>query len=109
MFMTFGLRNAAQTWQSFIDNVLSDLPFCFGYSDDIFVFSRNENEHIEHLCAVFQRFSDYGIIINPNKCALGAPDVTFLGYIISSSDCCSTPDKVNAIQTFPRLPTVRQL
>lgn len=34
-FMTFGLRNAAQTFQRFMDKVLRDLEFCFTYIDDI--------------------------------------------------------------------------
>jgi hypothetical protein len=38
-FMSFGLRNAAQTFQRFIDDVLRGLNFCFAYLDDIIVFS----------------------------------------------------------------------
>ena len=34
-FMSFGLRNAGQTFQRFIDEVVSDLDFCFPYLDDI--------------------------------------------------------------------------
>jgi hypothetical protein len=105
MFMTFGLWNAVQTWQCFIDNVLRDLLFCFGYLDDILVFFRNENEHI---CAVFHCFSDYGIIINLKKCVLGAPKVIFLGYVVFSFGYYPTPDKVNAIQIFTQPFTVQQ-
>lgn len=85
------------------------MPFCFGYLDDILTFSHSEIEHREHLNSVFQRFFDYGIVINPNKCVLGVSEVTFLGYVVSSSGCCPIPDKVSAIQTFPRPSTVRQL
>jgi len=109
IFMTFGLRNGAQTWQRFIDIVLRDLLFYFGYLDDILIFSHSETEHREHLNSVVQRFSDYGIVINQKKCVLGVSEVTFLGYVVSSSGCCPIPDKVNAIQTFPRPSTVRQL
>lgn len=34
-FMSFGLRNAAQTFQRFMDNVLRGLDFCFACMDDI--------------------------------------------------------------------------
>lgn len=44
VFMTLGLQNAAQTWQRFIEIVLRDLPFCFGYLDDILIFSHNEHK-----------------------------------------------------------------
>jgi hypothetical protein len=40
-FMSFGLHNAAQTFQRFMDEILKDLDFCFAYIDDILVFSRS--------------------------------------------------------------------
>lgn len=45
--MTFGLRNAAQTFQRFINEVLQGLEFCYAYIDDILIAS--EKEHLEHL------------------------------------------------------------
>jgi len=38
-YMSFGLRNAAQTFQRFIDKVLRDLDFCYAYIDDVLVAS----------------------------------------------------------------------
>jgi hypothetical protein len=41
-FMSFGLHNAAQMFQCFMDNILSGLDFCFTYSrstSDIYGFS----------------------------------------------------------------------
>lgn len=43
--MTFGLRNAAQTFQRFIDEVVRGLDCCYAYLDDIIVASRNPEEH----------------------------------------------------------------
>nr|VZI08368.1 unnamed protein product [Spirometra erinaceieuropaei] len=40
--MPFGLRNAAQTFQRFIDHVLRGLPFVYAYNDDLLVASLNE-------------------------------------------------------------------
>lgn len=47
--MTFGLRDAAQTFQRFLDEILQGLDFTFGFLDDILVFSKGETEHIGHL------------------------------------------------------------
>jgi cleavage and polyadenylation specificity factor subunit 1 len=52
-FMSFGLRNAAQTFQRFMDEVLRGLNFCFVYLDDILVFFRSLEEHKQHLRALF--------------------------------------------------------
>jgi hypothetical protein len=63
-FMSFGLRNAAQTFQRFLDEVLRGMEFCYSYIDDILIFSRSHDEHVEHLERVFQRLQDYGLLIN---------------------------------------------
>jgi hypothetical protein len=49
LFMPFGLRNAAQTFQRFMDSILKHLPFVFCYLDDIIIASHSLEEHIEHL------------------------------------------------------------
>jgi hypothetical protein len=41
--MSFGLRNAAQTFQRFMDNILRGLEFCFAYIDDILIFSHTHS------------------------------------------------------------------
>lgn len=107
--MPFGLRNAAQTFQRFIDSVLRGLDCCHAYLDDILICSRDEHEHEQHLEAVFNRLNEAGIVINPNKCVFGKPEVTFLGHLVSKSGIQPTSDKVEAIRTFPKPDTVKKL
>ena len=64
-FMSFGLRNAAQTFQRFMDEILKDLNFCFAYIDDILVFSHSPQEHDEHLRALFTQLQNFGTLLNP--------------------------------------------
>ena len=66
--MLFGLRNAAQTFQRFMDQVLRGLHFCFVYVDDVLIASSSVVEHKEHLRLVLQWLSEYGVLINPSKC-----------------------------------------
>ena len=47
--MSFVLRNAAQTFQRFIGEILRRFDFCFAYIDDILVYSRSPEEHERHL------------------------------------------------------------
>lgn len=63
-FMTFGLRNAAQSFQRFMDEVTRGLDFCFVYIDDILIFSRSPEEHAANLRTLLQRLSEYGVVIN---------------------------------------------
>ena len=48
-FMFFDLRNAANTFHRFVDEVLRGSDFCFSYIDDILVYSRTPEEHEQHL------------------------------------------------------------
>lgn len=108
-FMTFGLRNAAQTFQRFMDEVLQGLDFCYAYIDDILVASASPEEHLQHLETVFQRLREYGVVINPMKCVFGQPEVKFLGYLVSGAGTRPLPEKVEAIRSFPQPNTIKKL
>lgn len=108
-YMTFGLRNAAQTFQRFMDEVLRDLDFCYCYIDDILIASRSEKEHFEHLETVFNRLRLYGVVVNPSKCVFGQSTIKFLGYLVSADGTCPLPEKVEAIRTYPIPATAKQL
>ncbi|XP_071481533.1 uncharacterized protein [Diadema antillarum] len=69
--MPFGLRNAAQSFQRFTDEVTRGLPFVFAYIDDLLIASENPEEHERHLHALFARLTEYGVVINPAKCVDG--------------------------------------
>jgi hypothetical protein len=108
-FMTFGLRNAGQTFQRFVDELTRGLDFCYPYLDDFLVFSKSETQHEDHLRQLFTRMKEYGLLINTAKCVFGQPEVTFLGYHISSSGAKPLKSKVLAIKDFPVPKTVKQL
>ena len=56
--MPFGLCNALVTFQCLMQNTLGELNlmYCVIYLDDVIIFSCTEEEHLEHLCMVFERF-----------------------------------------------------
>nr|XP_037871837.1 uncharacterized protein LOC101736984 [Bombyx mori]XP_037871838.1 uncharacterized protein LOC101736984 [Bombyx mori] len=108
-FMTFGLRNASQTFQRFVDEMMRGLDFVYCYLDDFLIFSRDSIQHEQHLRQVFTRLRDYGMGINLSKCVFGAPEVTFLGYRISESGTKPLDEKVQAINNFPPPKDVRTL
>ena len=51
----FGLSQAWTHFQQLIHEVLKGLLFPFGYLEDILVFSKNNEKHLEHLRTVFNR------------------------------------------------------
>uniref|UniRef100_A0A6V7IMR7 Reverse transcriptase domain-containing protein n=1 Tax=Bracon brevicornis TaxID=1563983 RepID=A0A6V7IMR7_9HYME len=82
--MTFGMRNAAQTFQRFVDEITRNLPFVYAYIDNLQIASESEEEHETHLQKIFQVLKDNGLVINVHKTILGEQQVEFLGHHVSA-------------------------
>lgn len=108
-YMTFGLRNAAQTFQRFVDELTRGLDFCYCYLDDFLIFSRTQAEHEQHLRIIFGRLKDFGMLVNTSKCVFGVQEVTFLGYHITEKGAKPLDAKIEAIKNFPPPKDIRQL
>ena len=108
--MNFGLCNATQSFQCFINKVISGMEnFCFAYVDDLLVASTDAEEHKSHFRMLFQRLADYGLIINAKKNQIGQDDLEFLGYRITKGGLRPLQSRVAAICSFPRPTNVTQL
>ncbi|UYV82203.1 hypothetical protein LAZ67_21001326 [Cordylochernes scorpioides] len=107
--MSFGLCNAAQTFQRLINEVLQGLDFAYAYIDDVLIASDSENQHVSHLQQLFGRLRDYGLTINETKCTFGQPSVKFLGFIITNAGISPDPQRVQAIKDIPIPDTVGKL
>lgn len=99
--MPFGLRNAAQTQQRLMDEVLRGLQFVFVYLDDILIASKDIAEHRRHLTEVLQRIQKYGLVVNLQKSQFGVKTIDFLGHTVTSGGIKPLPTKVLAIMEFP--------
>ncbi|GBM66659.1 Transposon Ty3-G Gag-Pol polyprotein [Araneus ventricosus] len=108
-FMTFGLRNAAQTIQRLMNNALQGLDFCFVYIDDLLIASSSLEEHLDHLKQVFDRLRKFGLVLNRDKCVFAVENLSFLGHKIDKYGITPLPEKVKAISNFPRPKTVQDL
>lgn len=108
-YMTFGLRNAGQTFQRFVDEITRGLDFCYTYVDDFIVYSKDQNTHVDHLRQLFIRLKKYGMVINTPKCVFGASEVSFLSCKVSANGVEPTHDRIQAIEDFPVPKTVKEL
>jgi hypothetical protein len=107
--MPFGLRNAAQTFQRFMDSLFKHLPFVFCYLDDLIIASHTLEEHHEHLRQIFTILQENGLQINPSKCVFTASAVEFLGHRVDQHGVRPLPRHVQAISDFPPPQDVKQL
>lgn len=107
--MPFGLRNAGQTFQRFMDEVFRGLDFVFVYIDDILIGSADKNEHKCHLRQVFQRLAHYGVNIKTSKCIFGVEEIDFLSHTINEYGAKPSKSKVEAIINLPSPTSIRKI
>ncbi len=100
--MPFGLCNAAQTFQRFMDSILHDMEGIFVYMDDILVATPDEGSHRHLLRKLFRRLREHGLAVNPAKCQFGKATLQFLGHEVASTGISPLPDRVKAVREFPQ-------
>ena len=109
--MPFGLCNAPATFQRAMACCLEglnwEIALCF--LDDVIVFAKTFEEHLERLRAVFSRFRKYNLKLKPRKCEFLQSEVAYLGHRISAKGITTDPSKIEAIQNMKAPRTVTQL
>ncbi|UYV74836.1 K02A2.6-like [Cordylochernes scorpioides] len=111
LVMPFGLKNAASTFQRIIQHILGELLWkgTCSFQDDILVYTKTWQEHIELLSKVFDKLRLYNMKLKLSKCIFGRTEVKYLGHIISHNQLKPDPGKVKSIQDFPRPDTVKKV
>jgi hypothetical protein len=71
--------------------------FVVVFIDDILVFSRNEEEHEEHLRLVLQKLREHQLYAKLSKCEFWLKEVSFLGHVISEGGVSIDPSKVKDV------------
>jgi hypothetical protein len=68
--MSFGLTNALAYFMYMMNKIFMEYldKFVVVFIDDILVYSRNEEEHEEHLCLVLQKLRDHKLYAKLSKC-----------------------------------------
>jgi hypothetical protein len=109
--MPFGLTNAPATFQSLMNDVFRDmLNVCVVvYLDDILVYSKDDEQHEQHVRQVLQRLRDHKLYARPSKCAFFVDTIEYLGHIVGPDGVKPNPTLVKAIVEFPEPRTKKQL
>ena len=101
--MPFGLCNAPSTFQRLMELVLSGLCWetCLIYLDDVIVFGRDWDEHLQRLRQVLSRLQEAHLKLHPGKCQFFRKSVSFLGHIISQHGVKTDPLKIQVVSHWP--------
>ncbi len=77
--------------------LLGHLPFVRVYIDDVTIYSKTLEEHMEHLKIVINALYKAGLKLNREKCSLFRDQIKLLGYIISKDGISMDKKKVDCI------------
>ncbi|WMV41428.1 hypothetical protein MTR67_034813 [Solanum verrucosum] len=86
LVMSFGLTNAPAAFMDFMNRVFRNFldSFVIVYIDDILIYSKSEDDHMNHLRKVLQVLKDHQVYVKFSKCEFWLRSPAFLGHIVSS-------------------------
>jgi hypothetical protein len=94
--MSFGLTNAPAYFMYLMNKVFMEYldKFVVVFIDNILIFSKNKEDHDEHLRVVLQKLRENQLFAKLSKCEFWFKEVSFLGHIISKGGIYVDPSKV---------------
>ncbi|GBG75019.1 hypothetical protein CBR_g19534 [Chara braunii] len=103
LVMPFGLTNAPTTFQAAMTTEFRHMldRFVLIYLDDILVYSRSLDEHVEHLRTVLERLRQVKYKANRDKCEFAQQELEYLGHFVTPQGIRPLADKIEALRVWP--------
>jgi hypothetical protein len=83
--------------------------FCVVYLDDVLIYSKTADEHLEHIRLVLRELQRHQLHIKLSKCYFGRLSVNFLGHVVEVGRIRMDPDKMEAVHNWPRPKSVTEI
>ena len=111
LVMPFGLTNAPATFQQLMNNIFAQhsRQFVLVFFDDILVYSKNLQQHRQHLAQVLQILRLHQLKAKISKCTFTTPSVDYLGHVLSGQGVATDPAKIQEILNWPIPLTLTEL
>jgi hypothetical protein len=109
--MPFVLKNAPTTFMILMDDVVRPFTnsFVVVYLDDILIFNKTWEEHMQHIQRVFSTLRQHKLYANLRKCSFSMNKVQYLGYIVDEDGVHVAPAKIQVIHDYPTMTTLTEL
>ncbi|GAU51168.1 hypothetical protein TSUD_412030 [Trifolium subterraneum] len=111
LVMPFGLTNAPAVFMDYMNRIFQPYldKFVVIFIDDILIYSKDPQEHAEHLRIVVNILREKQLYAKFSKCEFWLSEVKFLGHVISQGGVSVDPSKVEAVLNWERPRTVSEL
>jgi len=96
LVMSFGLSNAPNICMRIMAQMLRLLmgTFFIVYFDDILIYGKTKEEHLDHLIQVCTILRKASLFANVKKCFFFTDRVVFLGFIVSCKRVFTDPKRI---------------
>ena len=111
LVMPFGLTNAPAAFMDLMNRVFKDYldQFVIVFIDDILIYSRSMDEHVEHLRIVLDILKEKQLYAKFKKCEFWLDKVSFLGHVVSKDGISVDPGKVEAVSNWSQPTNVSEV
>jgi hypothetical protein len=75
--------------------------FIYHYLDDLVIYSKDFDQHLQHISQVLSRLRKAGLTVKPSKVVFAVKEISFLGYHVSPLGGSIDPGRTQAIRDFP--------
>ncbi|UYV74750.1 K02A2.6-like, partial [Cordylochernes scorpioides] len=97
--LPFGISPASAIFQRCMDSLFHDVPNTVIYLDDIFIGSKDEQEHYRILKMIFDKLKELNFTLNKEKCLFKKKkDICFRGHIINEDGVRPDSKKLEALE-----------
>ena len=104
-----GLKNSPPSFQRIMSDLLSPCrKFCLIYLDDILIYSKTFDQHLQHLNQVLSILNNHKFQLNPQKCELIKTSIDYLGHTINVNGIKPLQERINKILTLPQPTSLKQ-
>lgn len=92
-----------------MENIVNGLAGVGCFYDDVVIAGKGDEEVVERLLKVLERFESAGLTVKTSKCKLLQDSVTFLGHCVNRDGIHIPEDRIKAISQVKTPEDVHQL
>ena len=99
--LIMGASPSGEHFHEIIHDLIREIPGTANISDNIWIWSRDKNTHLQQLDRLLSKLEASGITLKLPKCSFAVPQINVFGHIVSANAIQPDEKKIKAITDAP--------